>query len=96
LLSFGMVARALLRRYQNADSRSAGAFALGGLVALAGAAVQGIANFNLPVMSNFVYLALAVALPLRATGMAGVVSPHEAEIPAATVTRTTNQEHVVS
>jgi hypothetical protein len=53
-----------------ADSRWTRAFALAGLVALVGAMVQGIANFNLAVMSNFVYLALAVALSLRACGMA--------------------------
>ena len=94
LLSVGMMALALLRRYQGADSRWARAFALGGLVALAGTGVQGVANFNLPVMSNFVYLALAVALPLRAAGMAGVAIGREAGSPAGAVARSTNQEHV--
>jgi O-antigen ligase len=96
LLSVGMVARELLRRYQGANSRWTRAFALGGLVALVGAAVQGIANFNLPVMSNFVYLALVVALPLRAAGMAGVTSPQAAGVPEVTVARSANQEQVVS
>jgi uncharacterized membrane protein len=93
LLSVGMVARGLLRRYQDADSRWTRTFPLGGLVALAGAVVQGIANFNLPVMSNFVYLALAVALPLRAASMAGVTKPRGAESPQVDVPRSRNQEH---
>jgi uncharacterized membrane protein len=93
LLSVGMVAHMLLRCYQGADSRWTSALALGGLVALAGAVVQGIANFNLPVMSNFVYLALAVALPLRAAGMAGVTNPGEAESPQVVVSRSTNEEY---
>jgi uncharacterized membrane protein len=70
LMSVGMAALALLRGYRGAHSRWSRSLALAGLVALLGAAVQGIANFNLPVMSNFVYLALAVALPLRADEMA--------------------------
>jgi O-antigen ligase len=82
LASLGLVARALLRRYRQADSRWGRAFALGGLVALAGAAVQGIANFNLVVTSNLVYLALAVALALRAADTAGVPQPPEAGRPA--------------
>jgi uncharacterized membrane protein len=94
LLSVGMMVLALIRRYQGADSRRMRAFALAGLVALAGAVVQGIANFNLPVMSNFVYLVLAVALPLRVSGMAGVTSPPGAERPEIVVSRSTNQEHV--
>jgi uncharacterized membrane protein len=96
LLSVGMVALVILRRYQGADSRWTRAFALGGLVALAGAVVQGISNFNLPVMSNFVYLALAVALPLRAAGMAAVIRPQDAGMEEAAVARSTNQEHPVS
>jgi O-antigen ligase len=70
LLSVGLTALALLRGHRMADSRWTRAFALAGLVALVGAMVQGIANFNLAVMANFVYLALAVALSLRACGMA--------------------------
>jgi uncharacterized membrane protein len=95
-LSFGMVARAFLRRYQDADSRWAWAFALGGLVALAGAVLQGIANFNLPVMSNFIYLVVAVALPLRAVGMTGVISPQDAGISGVAASRSRNREHVFS
>jgi O-antigen ligase len=68
LSSVGLVARVLLRRYRGTDSLWTQALALGGLVALARAVVQGIANFNLAVMSNFIYLALAVALGLRAQG----------------------------
>jgi uncharacterized membrane protein len=70
LLSVGLTALALLRGHRAADSRWTRAFSLAGLVALVGAMVQGIANFNLAVMSNFVYLALAVVLSLRAGGMA--------------------------
>ena len=47
------------------ESRWARALALAGLVALGGTVVQGIANYNLPVMSNFLYLALAAALGCR-------------------------------
>jgi uncharacterized membrane protein len=71
LLSIGVTVLALMRRYQAADSRWMRAFALAGMVALAGAVVQGIANFNLLVMSNFAYLALAVALSMRAASMGG-------------------------
>ncbi|HSF31079.1 MAG TPA: O-antigen ligase family protein [Candidatus Tectomicrobia bacterium] len=70
-LTVGMSAAALLRRYRGAKNRWTYTFTLAGLVALAGAVVQGIANFNLPVMSNFVYLALAMALALRAEDIAG-------------------------
>jgi O-antigen ligase len=70
LLSVGMAALALLRGYREEHSRWSRTLALAGLVALLGAAVQGIANFNLPVTSNFVYLALAVALSLRADEIA--------------------------
>jgi O-antigen ligase len=66
LISVGMTVLALLRCYHGAQSRWARTLALAGLVALLGAAVQGVANFNLAVMSNFIYLAVAVALPLRA------------------------------
>ena len=45
--------------------RWARALALAGLVALGGTVVQGIANYNLPVMSNFIYVALAVTLAAR-------------------------------
>jgi uncharacterized membrane protein len=70
LLSLGMVALALRRGYRQASSQWSRSLTLAGLVALLGAAVQGIANFNLPVLSNFIYLALALALALRADDMA--------------------------
>jgi len=54
----GAVARALLRR------RPQG-IALAGLVALLGTVVQGIGNYNLPIMSNLIYLGLIVALALK-------------------------------
>ena len=67
LISVGMTVLALLRCYHGAQSRWARTLALAGLVALLGAAVQGVANFNLAVMSNFIYLAVAVAVSLRAS-----------------------------
>jgi O-antigen ligase len=71
LAAVGSLGLALLRRYRHTESRWARALALAGLVALGGTVVQGIANFNLPVMSNFIYLALAVALAARATDTSG-------------------------
>ena len=59
------LALALLRRYRQTEGRWARSLALAGLVALIGTAIQGIANHNLPVMSNFIYLAVAVALAAR-------------------------------
>jgi O-antigen ligase len=73
LLSLGMVVLTLRHRYRQASSQWSRSFALAGLVALLGAAVQSVANFNLPVMSNFIYLALTVALALRADDM---TEPH--------------------
>lgn len=40
--------------------------AVGAVVAILGAAVQGIGNYNLPVMSNLLYLAVALVVALRA------------------------------
>jgi len=40
---------------------------LAGLVAIVGTAVQGIANYNLPVMSNLLYLASIAALSRSAS-----------------------------
>jgi O-antigen ligase len=59
------VVLALGQRLQQAQGRSARIFALAGLVALLGAAVQGVGNYNLPVMSNFIYLALAIVLAVN-------------------------------
>jgi uncharacterized membrane protein len=63
-----LVALALLRRLQEAEGSRTRAFALAGMVALFGATVQGIGNFNLPVMSNLFYLAVAVVAGLRSDG----------------------------
>jgi O-antigen ligase len=62
LVSLGL---ALLRRRRDAVSPQERALALAGLVALVGTAIQGIANFNLSIMSNLLYLAMAVAIALR-------------------------------
>jgi O-antigen ligase len=67
----GTVAHALLRRYRHADSRRARVLSLAGFVAVIGIVIQGIANYNLPVMSNFIYLAIAVTVaggPTRSAG----------------------------
>jgi O-antigen ligase len=56
------VALVLAQRLRGAPGRAGRVFALAGLVVLFGAAVQGVGNYNLPVMSNFIYLALAVVL----------------------------------
>jgi uncharacterized membrane protein len=96
LLSVGMMALVLLRCYQRADSRWTRAFALGGVVALAGTVVQGIANFNLPAMSNFVYLALAVALPFRAAVMVRAALGREAGSRQGAVAHPTNREDIGS
>ncbi len=59
------VALVLGQRLQQAEGRSGRLFALAGLVALLGAAIQGVGNYNLLVMSNFAYLALAVVLAVN-------------------------------
>jgi len=63
VVSVGIVLR---RMYRATDSRWKKALALAGLVALAGMLVQGMGNFNLPVMSNLLYVALLLALALQA------------------------------
>jgi len=63
----------LLRRARAASSSSARMLAVGAEVALVGAAVQGIGNFTLPVMSNLLYLAVALSAALSAPG--GVPPP---------------------
>lgn len=61
----GTLGLALLRCHRHAADRWARAVALAGLVALVGTAIQGIANYNLPVMSNYLYLAAVFAWTLR-------------------------------
>jgi O-antigen ligase len=78
LLAVGTCTFMLLRRHRDAKNRWAHIFTLASLVALAGAIVQGIANFNFAVMSNFAYLTLAVALSLRAAGVENVADPSPA------------------
>src|SRR5437870_3825928 len=52
----------LLRRRRRSRTYSARVQALAGLVALIGAAVQSLPNYNLPVMSNLIYLSLALVI----------------------------------
>jgi O-antigen ligase len=59
LASVGLV---LLQRLRRAPGRAGRVFALAGLVVLGGAAMQGVGNYNLPVMANFLYLALALVI----------------------------------
>jgi O-antigen ligase len=65
------LALALLMRLREADGRWGQDFALAGLVVLVGTVIQGIGNFNLVVMSNLLYLALALVLGLRASETPG-------------------------
>jgi O-antigen ligase len=62
---------ALLRRLRHTESRFSRVLALAGLVALGGAVVQGIANYNLLIMSNFIYLALVLVLAARSMAAGG-------------------------
>jgi O-antigen ligase len=59
------VALVLVQRLRRAEGRSARLFALAGLVVLFGAAIQGVGNYNLPVMSNLIYMALAAVLAVN-------------------------------
>jgi O-antigen ligase len=60
--TFALLARVLLGQFRWHRSPWERQVALGALVALAGTAVQWIANYNLPVMANLLYLAAAVAV----------------------------------
>jgi O-antigen ligase len=65
LAAAAAVGTALLRRLRKAASPRSRALALAGFVGLLGAIVQGIGNYNLPVMSNLTYLAAALVPALR-------------------------------
>jgi O-antigen ligase len=71
----GCMAFALLRRVRAASSSSGRMLAVGAAVALFSAVVQGIGNFTLPVMSNLLYLAVAIS--------AGLGGPDGTPLPAA-------------
>jgi uncharacterized membrane protein len=60
LATGALLALSLLRGYRDAESGSRRMVCLGALVGLVGVAVQGIGNFNLPVMSNLLFLAVAL------------------------------------
>jgi O-antigen ligase len=69
----------LLRRRRLSKTYSARIRALAGLVALIGAAVQSLPNYNAPVMSNLIYLALVLTLASGGPTTAGGVIPGQAE-----------------
>jgi O-antigen ligase len=66
LLAIGTVSLSLLRQSRRGAGLWERGLGLGTLVALIGSVLQGIANYNLPVMANLLYLAasVAAALPL--------------------------------
>lgn len=65
LAAVGALARRLHRRSQYAESLGARTFALAALAGLVGTVVQGIGNFNLFVMSNWVYFVMVLVPGLR-------------------------------
>jgi len=69
----------LLRRRRESGTYAARIRALAGLVALIGAAVQSLPNYNAPVMSNLIYLALVLTLASGGPTTAGGVIPGQAE-----------------
>ena len=69
----------LLRRRRHSKTYSARVQALAGLVALIGAAVQSLPNYNLPVMSNLIYLSLALVIAQSGPTAAGGVIPGQEE-----------------
>ena len=75
----GSIALMLLRRRRYARTYSARVQALAGLVALIGAAVQSLPNYNLPVMSNLIYLSLTLILASSGPMAAGGVIPGQEE-----------------
>ena len=69
----------LLRRRRHSRTYSARVQALAGLVALIGAAIQSLPNYNLPVMSNLIYLSLALIIAQSGPTTAGGVIPGQEE-----------------
>lgn len=65
----GALVVAGIKEWQGAQSRHAKGLALGGLIALVGTLVQGIGNYNLVVMANYLYLAVGLTLMLKAAGL---------------------------
>jgi len=65
----------LQRRRAEASGEWARTLGLAGVVALLGTAIQGIGNFNLPVISNLVFLGLVLAVALGANRRAWIASP---------------------
>lgn len=68
LAAGALLAVDLVRKLRRSGSQWSRALALAALVTLVGAAVQGMGNFNLTVMSNLVYVATALALALADEG----------------------------
>src|SRR5262249_16771656 len=69
----------LLRRRRHSQTYAARVRAQAGLVALIGAAVQSLPNYNAPVMPNLTYLALAITLASSGPTAAGGVITGQAE-----------------
>jgi O-antigen ligase len=68
LAAGALLAVDLFRRSRRSRSGWSRTLALAALVALVGAAVQGMGNFNLTVMSNLVFVAMGLALAPAAEG----------------------------
>ena len=66
LAAAAMIALHLFRKLRRSQSQWSRTLALAGLVALIGMAVQGLANFNLVVTSNLLFVAAALAIALAA------------------------------
>ncbi len=62
----GALALAGIKQWLGSPNRLAKGLALGGLIALIGALAQGIGNYNLVVMANYLYLAVGMVLMLKA------------------------------
>jgi O-antigen ligase len=79
LATTASLALMLLSRRRHASAYAARIGALAGLVALIGAAVQGIPNYTAPVMSNLIYLALTLTITAAGPLAAGGTVPGRTE-----------------
>jgi O-antigen ligase len=77
LIAVAMVGISVGRRIRLTAGRGSRLVSLAGFVALGGAAAQGLGNYNLPLLSNCIYLALVLAIASRASG-AGIADSGQA------------------